>query len=289
MAGLAHEPSAFTVFEQAVKSLVTTKFPPSVGLPTLTAGLPGPLGLGAVLGKPFRVDLSLSLFLPDMGASLSALISTPPLGWVEDAVASGQFEAVWAGHRLWFVLSGVRPVAARRLVGLTEVEVEAIVLDALEAVVRDGEFAGALKLAVSHAPLLQSVQRRNLRHALEHAAAGEYVDAAPPLYWGLEGAFWQAGYDVPVVTRERTRLDNPKRAVGFEAMLRLLKMELEAQRFMLRVLFGTEGDPYRHGEGSGGERRQVLYGVVAIAFWLETYAGAPMLSELDGRLAQALP
>ena len=146
-----------------------------------------------------------------------------------------------------------------------EAEVEAAVVDALEAVITDGEFVPALREAVASAPHLVDSQRIHLDHMLEHAAQREYVHAVAPLYFGLEGAFWEVAYQLPVVTPERRDLRVPNKLVGFEKVVKLLPLEQELQTFMVRAVFGTAGNAYRHGGASSGERRQVLFGIAALA------------------------
>jgi hypothetical protein len=195
----------------------------------------------------------------------------------------------WEQRALWFVLSQLGPYTLRHLAGLSETEVEAAVLDALEAVVIDGEFVPAVRAAVRLAPHLGHSQRRHLDHMLQHAADRDYIDASAPLYFGLEGAFWQAALARAVITPDRTRLDNPNKPVGFETMVKLLGLEREFQTFMVRAVFGTVGNPFRHGSAEEGERRQVLLGVAALAGWLEEFANVPAMEVLAARLGRELP
>jgi hypothetical protein len=195
----------------------------------------------------------------------------------------------WEQRALWFVLSQLGPYTLRHLAGLGEAEVEAAVLDALETVVVDGEFVPAVRAAVRLAPHLGRSQRRHLDHMLQHAADGDYLDASAPLYFGLEGAFWQAALARAVITPDRTRLDNPNKQVGFESMVKLLGLEREFQTFMVRAVFGTAGNPFRHGSAEEGERRQVLLGVAALAGWLEEFANVPAMEVLTARLGRELP
>jgi hypothetical protein len=104
---------------------------------------------------------------------------------------AGRVMDQWEQRALWFLLSQLGPYTLRHLSGLSKAHVEAAVLDALEAVVLDGEFVQAVRAAVRFAPHLGRSQRRHLDHMLRHAAEREYVDASAPLYFGLEGAFWE--------------------------------------------------------------------------------------------------
>lgn len=192
--------------------------------------------------------------------------------------------------RLMFLISNVGLGVVYRLRVLQGEEVEAALLTALEMVVLDGEFVAALRQAIAQAPHLNEQQRIDLDHALEHAGEGDYARAKSPLYHGLEGALWEAAIALPVVTPERRHLSNPNKEVRFETAVKALGLEQDYQTFLVRVMFGTAGNAYRHGSATpSGVRRQVLFGVAAITGWLDTFAGLPALDLLAARIATALP
>jgi hypothetical protein len=229
-----------------------------------------------------------TLMLPDFAGRLRGLFD-PMAEWRETWHEAGRFVRRWEQTAIWFLLSGLGFAVSQPLGTLNRAEVEAVVLDALESVVADGEFVAALRQAVAEAPYLGDSQRLHLDHMLEHAAEGEWVYAAAPLYPGLEGAFWQAAYEVPVVTPERMDVTNPNKQLQFETMVKRLGLEQEFVTFVVRSLFGTAGNPFRHGGANCGERRQVLFGVAALAGWIEQFAGAPALNVLGTRMSAALP
>lgn len=229
-----------------------------------------------------------AVMLPNFAGQLRGLFE-PLAGWRETWQELGQFIRRWEQKALWFLLSGLKFAVSQALGTLDEAEVEGVVLDALEAVVADGEFVPALRQAVAEASFLGESQRLHLDHMLEHAAEGEWVHAAAPLYWGLEGAFWEAAYRVNIVTPERTDVLNPNKQLAFETMVKRLGLEQEFTTFLVRSLFGTAGNPFRHGGANSGERRQVLFGVAALAGWIERFAGAPALNVLATRMSAALP
>lgn len=72
-------------------------------------------------------------------------------------------------------------------------------------------------------------------------------------------------------------------------MVRRLPVAPEFKTFMLRALYGTAGNSYRHGGAAGGERRQVLLGVAAVAGWFEEFTTVRVLTELTKRTSRALP
>ena len=191
--------------------------------------------------------------------------------------------------RLMFLISNVSFGVIYRLRVLKGDEVEAALLTALEMVVLDAEFVPMLRAAIAQAPYLNEQQRIDLDHALEHAGEGDYARAKSPLYHGLEGALWEAAVAMAVITRERRLLGNPKKEVGFETAVKALGLEPDFQTFLVLGMFGSTGNPYRHGSAApGGVRRQVLFGVAAIAGWLDAFAGLPALDALAGRIAEAL-
>ena len=54
--------------------------------------------------------------------------------------------------------------------------------------------------------------------------------------------------------------------------------------FLKRQVFGTTGNPFRHGDADDGERRQALFAIAALAGWLEEFADAPVRYELGARM-----
>ena len=89
-----------------------------------------------------------------------------------------------------------------------------------------------------------------------------------------------AAADLPRQAHEACELRDP---------VRHLLLEEDFETFLLRELFGTAGHPYRHGGGTGGQRRLVLFGIAALAGWLEVFGGEATLSGLDQRMVAALP
>jgi len=102
------------------------------------------------------------------------------------AAAAEEFERTWGRDALWYLLAHLEWHHARKLAGLPREQVEAALLASVEAAVRDEEFAAAVRNDLKAATMLNASQLRHLDHALEHAQAGEFVDASPPLTNGLE-------------------------------------------------------------------------------------------------------
>lgn len=248
----------------------------------------------AQIGPVFRSRLpDFSPLASEIGGSIRRYIE--PFGgeMLEAVQVVERFERRWQQRALSYLVSLFLTVCdiwqARRLASLDDAAVEEAVLYALEDVVRDGEFVPEVRAQVARAPHLNDSQRVHLDHMLEHAAEGKWVYASAPLYVGLEGAFWEVAYVQAVVTTQRKRIENPNKDVGFESMVKLLGLDQEFQTFVVRGLYGTTGNSYRHGGADSGERRQVLLGIAALTGWLEKFAGARALDVLAERMAWALP
>lgn len=287
------KPPPWQTLDKAVSGLIATQNLQRVVADVVRQGqmtklalgpLSGPVGVASLASRMARPAFS----FPNVGGQFRRFLD--PLGeWRETLEEAGSFARQWQQTALWFLLSGLGFSVSRRLGSLDKAEVEAVVLDALESVIADGEFVPALRQAVAEAPHLTETQRIHLDHTLEHAVEGRYVHASAPLYVGLEGAFWEVAYVRAVVTLERKRLDNPNKDVGFETMVKALGLEQEFATFMVLALYGTTGNPYRHGGATTNERRQVLFGVAALSGWLQQFADVPALNALGSGMSAALP
>jgi hypothetical protein len=215
-----------------------------------------------------------------------------PLQEFFEAVEEAELVAQrWEQRALWYLLSQFGLHDLRLLSSLTRPEVEDAVLFALESVVTDGEVVVALRAAVDRAPHLEKFHRVHLDHCLEHAGDGSYIQASGSLYPGLEGAFGQIGYVKALITADRRRTDNPKKKAQFETMVKRLGLNQEFELFVVTAAFGDAGDPYRHGHGDSeaGVRRQVLFGIAALAGWLQEFSDYEALDVLAWRMRQTLP
>ncbi|HTD08808.1 MAG TPA: hypothetical protein VK680_07940 [Solirubrobacteraceae bacterium] len=190
----------------------------------------------------------------------------------------------WESDALWLLFAGVDIGATRNLAGRSREQVEAIILDALEPICTSSRYAGALRQAVAKAPHLNSRHRRHLTHMLEHAEQHAYIDASAPLYFGLEGAYREAAY----ATGNIARPVGSKKAIGFEKLVRLMGLPAEVEMFVRRAVFGGTGNSVRHAGAEEIERRQVLLGIVALAAWIEVFAGEPALELLAEYLGATL-
>jgi hypothetical protein len=209
------------------------------------------------------------------------------------------FEAVdgvareWEGNALWFVLSSLNVGDLYLLADLSPEEVEEAILDALEEVIVEGRFTRSLRATLAEAPHLTHFQRENLLHGLQHAEDGEFLHAVPPLMYGLEGAIVSAARDRSVIDAERRLLSRPsKKLKSVEAIVRAMQLDEEFRRFLHRRVFGTVGNPFRHGDATEGERRQTLLAIVALSGWVDVFMGkaarAVLVDLMSERLLEAV-
>jgi hypothetical protein len=243
----------------------------------------------AVLRMPVMPTLP---SLPFDTSEMFTRLTGAPLEEFFEAVEEAELVAQrWEQRALWYLLAQLGLHDLRRLSSLTRAEVEDAVLYALEAVITDGEVVVALRAAVERAPHLAKLHRVHLDHCLEHAGEGSYIQASGSLYPGLEGAFGQIGYVRALITADRRRTDNPKKKVQFETMVKRLGLNQEFELFVVTAVFGDAGDPYRHGHGDSeeGVRKQVLFGIAALAGWLQEFGDYEALDVLAWRMRQALP
>jgi hypothetical protein len=250
----------------------------------VNVGLAGPLGVSSLLRMP-------ALPFVDIGKTLRDFID--PLREARELFEEvGRFMSRWEQQALWFLFAHLGLRAWRRLANLGRAEVEEVVLHALEVVVTDGEVVPALRAAVGKARYLSPFQRTLLDNMLEQAAEGAYIKASGSMYPGLEGAFTEIGCARTVITPERRWTHPPHKPVSFDAMVKRLKLQHEGfELFVVTAVFGKAGDAYRHGYGDAttGVRRQVLFGIDALAGWLQEFTSVEALDALGARLERALP
>jgi hypothetical protein len=231
-----------------------------------------------------------------LGSDVSEAVRRQLDRWHELAEAMDdieRFEHHWKHQRraLYYLLWLVRQEAGiwelRALSTMTAEEAEEVILHTLEAVVLDGKFVQNLREDVVRAPYLNDLQRINIDHGLEHASIGDYDRACSPIYDGVEGA-----YVAVLIAESIIKLaTNPNKQgkIKFESALAKLKASADLKTFIKRELFGTRGNPYRHGSASSGTRRQVLFHVVALAAWFEQFTAVPAVQCLAERVADELP
>ncbi|MDQ4072136.1 MAG: hypothetical protein M3088_04570 [Actinomycetota bacterium] len=179
---------------------------------------------------------------------------------------------------LGYLIEPLRLGVALEVIDLVEEDGEAALLDLLETAVRDEQLIGGLRAAISDVTLLSDSKRRRLDHALEHLAAGEYLFVIDTLIAVVEGFFWAIASEREVIDER----DHFTPVSGFHGVARGLAEASRAvgisggfHTFLVHRSYGGRGHPFRHGRADEGEREQVLVLMVALAGWLETFAGIP--------------
>lgn len=219
-------------------------------------------------------------------AAQSRDVFAPMRGVPDLFVEVAEFMRVWEDDPLWFLLSVFGVGAARRFGGLSREQVEEALLSALTDVICDGEYVAALRWVLRDAPYLNDVTREWLDHALEHAAAGEWVQAVPPMLAALEGALHRAAVGRALI------VDRAGKFMAVEALVKQMAVDEDYSAFVIRRVFGGTGNAFRHGRADSGERDQVLFAIVALAGWvdffLELSAMDVLASELSDRLGAAI-
>jgi hypothetical protein len=200
-------------------------------------------------------------------------------------------EQRWAQNALWFMVSMLTDGQLYRLADAETEEVEAILLDALEAIVAEGTYTQALITTLDKTTSrISSDQREDLVHGLEHAERGDFARALPPLMYGLEGALWSTGREHTILDEQRRLTTKPEKGPihRIEVVVRKLPGEKSFATFVCGRLFGDIGNPVRHGEPTGNRRRQALFAIVGVAGWMEEYTGAPAREVLGQMLREEI-
>jgi hypothetical protein len=208
------------------------------------------------------------------------------VAWVEREWAQAKAE-----HRpppVLFVIASLPALLGLQLLEELRADDEPL-LASLERELASGTLAPELQTAFQRNALLDPVAKRHLAQGVDWVAAGRYVDAAPPLYQGLERAFRltargrgvvdaNGNFLLPGVRKTRMR--------KIEDTFRYLGLDHLYLRFLHAWVFGEIGNLARHGDLPEVEHRQwVLRATVALVGWLEYVGGeANAVSELVERL-----
>jgi len=197
---------------------------------------------------------------------------------------------LWSEGPLGYVTEPLRVGVALELIALVEEAGEAALLDPLERAARDEQVIARLRAAIRELPLSDS-KRQRLDHALGHVLAGEFVHALDPLIAVVEGLFWLAAKERGVID-ERDRFTSASgingTARGVEKLLTPLGVSGAFYTFVVHRAYGGAGHPFRHGRADEGEREQVLFLILTLSGWLETFAGVPARGWLLGALEREL-
>ncbi len=189
----------------------------------------------------------------------------PGLDRVRAAIeVTSRFVELWKGDPLWFLLSLFQTGDSRAFVDLDREEVYEAVFDVLEPVVRGSELTDEMNVLVGEVACLAPVQREWLTHGLQHAKAGDWVQAIPPLFAGLEGALHSSAVEAELLEPSRKG-----KYMGPEKIVKHIGFQSDFELFATRLAFGTRGQAFRHGRPEHEARDQALLVIVAIMGWLD--------------------
>lgn len=196
----------------------------------------------------------------------------------------------WSDGPLGYLTEPLRPGVVLEVIGLVEDAGEVALLDLLERAVRDEQVMSLLRTTIRELPLGES-KRQRLDHALGHVLAGEFALAMDALIAVVEGLFWleAEGQDLIADGDRFTPASGHRgKARGVEQLFGPLGVPGRFRTFLVYRPYGGRGHPFRHGRADEGERDQVLFLMVALAGWLETFTGVPARSWLLGALEREL-
>jgi hypothetical protein len=150
----------------------------------------------------------------------------------------------------------------------------------------DPVLVAMLKTEIENSGLAWS-RRQQLQAGLDHAVAGEHHLAVPLMLNALEGAFWRTAEQEGLVVQNQKgkwvrteKAGKPGRlANGIETIFWLKGMNLTEsfQRFLVGLVYGRSGDPFRHGSAEEGWRLRSLCLIASLIGWLE------LKGQIDGR------
>jgi hypothetical protein len=210
-----------------------------------------------------------SLF-PATKSLMEGLVAGRRLGVIEKfdqaqqaLMAAARFRKRWSEDPLWFLLNMLSPQQSLLLVELKREQVYDAIFTALEAVVRNSELVDDLRGAIDEVPFLTYEQREWLKHGLGLAKEGNWLQAAPPLFFGLEGALHGSALEAEAVEPDAGHLMGP------EKIVKRIELGPDFELFAVRLAFGKRGQPFRHGRPKHDSREQALILIVAVIGWLD--------------------
>jgi hypothetical protein len=164
-------------------------------------------------------------------------------------------------------------------------------LEFFEVALSDTNFIELTTRALDTASVLSDAPRQHLKHGLEHLGRREPINAWPPLIIGLEGAFIDVAIDAGIAVRvgnhvylaDANGAPLPKKAPSVEGVAKLLghgHEDTDFGEFLLRQVYGGEGNPFRHGTAQEGIRDRTICLAVAVLGWLDAFVAPGTLDLL---------
>ena len=177
---------------------------------------------------------------------------------------------------LIFLLASLPAIVGLQLLNELETD-DRLLLARLEEELARGTLVEELQAALQPSTALDPVAKRHLVQALSWVRRGQYVDAAPPLYQGLERALKLTARRQGVIDDKNHFLvpgAHRRKARSVEDVFTYLGLDRLYIRFLRVWIFGEMGNLARHGDLAEDEhRRWVLRAVVALVGWIEYVGG----------------
>lgn len=172
-------------------------------------------------------------------------------------------------------------------------------VDFIEDVLADPELVDNVCTALDEATVLSDPPRDHLKHGLRHLQDRDVLHAWPPLIIGLEGAF----ADVVIAEGYAVRQGNhvhlldaggnvlPERIPSVEGVAKSLghgSGQSDFGDFLVRHVYGGEGNPFRHGTAQIGIRERTICLAVAVIGWLDVFVAPGSRDLLTGAIRREL-
>jgi hypothetical protein len=155
-------------------------------------------------------------------------------------------------------------------------------LEFLECALSDEEFIVHVGDLLDGAETLSGVSRDHLKHGLAHLQERQPFNAWPPLIIGLEGAFADVAVERGVAGRDGNEIylldaDGNRLGAGSPSVEKIARElgispgDTEFGDFLMRRVYGGEGNPFRHGTARDGVPERSLCLAVAVIGWLDAF------------------
>jgi len=168
----------------------------------------------------------------------------------------------------------------------------------MEAALADERFIKEVCSALDQADVLADVPRRHLQHGLRHLGERDVFDAWPPLIIGLEGAFTDVAIEQGIAVRKGNHVHLadqngaplPEKIKSVEGVARQLGVDSSTDfgDFLLRQVYGGQGNPFRHGSAQEGIRDRAICLAVAVIGWLDAFVTPGSIDLLSRAVMQEL-
>lgn len=257
-------------------------FPNTLGIAALLReggrGLTNPtLGLLNSANTSLRTALSyrnlLGPYINGFQLDLVATFKRSPAG-----VIVIEFKRLWSEDPRWFLLRLLSPLQIPQLTEEREAVVEAV-LDGLEGLVREGSLIESLRQSLFKLPFLDRFQLEAFEHGLEQASAGNWSPAVLCLISPFEGAMYARSNEAELID------DSPGgKLMAAELVIKRSGLPKDLERFAIQMVWGGQGNPFRHGRPQGASRDQTLWLLVGLIGWIDFVAGTEGMQRLADEL-----